>query len=111
MKTFIEKNKKYLIYLLAGLFLMTSSSFLSFDNEKTDEKEREFTLFLEKMFGEDNESVFLNRDENGSVKGVIIAIKGADNPNVKNKVIQAAQIAFDVPAHKIKVFEYQEESK
>ena len=109
MKTFIEKNKKYLIYLLIGLFLMASSSFLSTDKETSTTQEKEFMTFLEKMCGEDNASVMLNRGEDGSVKGVIIAIKGADNPDVKKKIIQAAEVAFDVPVHKIKVFEYKRE--
>ena len=107
MKAFVEKNKKYLIYLTVGIFLMLTPSFLSSDSNKYSTQEKEFLSFLENMYGENSGSVMVNRGEDGSVKGVIITIKGAENTDIRKEVTEAAGIAFNVPVHKIKVFEYK----
>lgn len=39
------------------------------------------------------------------IRGAVIVAKGADNPNVKNNIIQVVQAATGLSTHKIQVFE------
>lgn len=42
---------------------------------------------------------------NPKIKGAVIVAKGANNPNVKNNIIQVVQAATGLATHKIQVFE------
>lgn len=37
------------------------------------------------------------------VEGIVVIAQGGDNGNIKTEIIEAVQVLFDVPAHKIKV--------
>lgn len=61
------------------------------------------------------ESTVLYTDENGNsvpyiiqelepeVEGVVVIAEGGDDPNIKMDIMEAAEVLFNVPAHKVKV--------
>lgn len=111
IKDIAEKNKKYIIYIIFGLVLMLLPSIFSTEKDVGSTEEIMFESFLEQTEGVGDTEVMIKKDKNGDVQGIIIAAKGAENPNVIKTIKDAAVTLFGVEAHKVKVFKYSQEGK
>ncbi|BCN30397.1 stage III sporulation protein AG [Anaeromicropila herbilytica] len=56
------------------------------------------------LVNQDGDSVpFIVKELEPQLEGVLVIAEGGDNPNVISEIIEAVEVLFDVPTHKIKV--------
>lgn len=78
--------------------------------------EAELCNILSDIDGVGEVSVMLQCDEDDNITGVIVTAGGADDPVVKNDLINAVMAVFNISANSVEVFEkktvdeYEEES-
>lgn len=112
MKEFLEKNRKYFLYLLAGLLLLVfSAAFTTPDQGESNGVETEFKTMLQKVEGVGYAEVMLNKTSDNNIDGVMVVAEGTKDPAVKKQIIDAASIVFGVSPHKIQVFEMNKEEQ
>ena len=68
IKGFLEKNKKYIIYITFGIFLMMLPSMFSVDKITENSEEQRFEAFLEKTYGVGEAEVMISKDKNGDIE-------------------------------------------
>lgn len=71
--------------------------------------EAELCMILSDINGVGDVDVMLQYDENDRVTGAIVTAGGADDPVVKNNVINAIIALFDISASNVEVFEKNKE--
>ena len=67
--------------------------------------ESELCMILSDIDGVGDVDVMLQYDRDESVTGAIVTARGADDPVVKNNVINAVMALFDISASNVEVFE------
>ncbi|MDF2512705.1 MAG: hypothetical protein K0S04_2571 [Herbinix sp.] len=58
-----------------------------------------------------NSQPYIIQELEPEVEGVLVIAGGGDNAKIKLDVIEAAQVLFDIPAHKVKVMKMNEANK
>lgn len=74
-------------------------------NSLNDETEK----ILSEIDGVGNVSIMISfsseKENEGSIRSVLVVADGGNNPSVREKIIRALKVALGVDAHKIEVFE------
>ena len=80
------------------------------DNEENDNLETRLEKILSKIEGVGKTEVLITYRENETkIEGAIVIAEGAENIDVKQKIIQAVETATGLLSHKIQVFEMKKE--
>ncbi|MDD2217662.1 MAG: hypothetical protein PHX63_04445 [Eubacteriales bacterium] len=67
--------------------------------------ETSLEVMLSDIKGAGDVTVMMKENNDGEVKGVIVTATGAGNPVVKNDLINAVAVIFDIPTSNVVVFE------
>lgn len=57
-----------------------------------------------------NSQPYIIQELEPEVEGVLVIAEGGDNAKIKMDVMEAAQVLFDIPAHKVKVMKMNQEN-
>lgn len=110
------KVKDLMIKVIAVLIIL-SVALLSFDvfTENTDERkqiidetvdtETELCNILTDINGVGDVDVMLQYDEDAKISGVIVTAEGAEDPVIKNNLVNAVRAVFNIPVSSVVVFE------
>lgn len=110
------KVKELMIKVIAVLIIL-SVALLSFDvfTENTDERkqiidetvdtETQLCNILTDINGVGDVDVMLQYDEDSKISGVIVTAEGAENPIIKNNLVNAVRAVFNIPVSSVMVFE------
>lgn len=110
------KVKELMIKIIAVLIIL-SVALLSFDvfTENTDERkqiidetvdtETELCNILTDINGVGDVDVMLQYDEDAKISGVIVTAEGAEDPVIKNNLVNAVRAVFNIPVSSVVVFE------
>lgn len=110
------KVKELMIKIIAVLIIL-SVALLSFDvfTENTDERkqiidetvdtETELCNILTDINGVSDVDVMLQYDEDAKISGVIVTAEGAEDPVIKNNLVNAVRAVFNIPVSSVVVFE------
>lgn len=110
------KVKELMIKVIAVLIIL-SVALLSFDvfTENTDERkqiidetvdtETQLCNILTDINGVGDVDVMLQYNEDSKISGVIVTAEGAENPIIKNNLVNAVRAVFNIPVSSVMVFE------
>lgn len=110
------KVKELAVKIIAVLIIL-SVALLSFDvfTENTDERkqiidetvdtETALCNILTDIKGVGEVDVMLQYDEDEQISGVIVTAEGAENPVIKNDLVNAVRAVFNIPVSSVMVFE------
>ena len=122
MELLKDPEKKDKIIKVIAVLIIISVAILSFDvftlskdgrKQIVDEDggmEAELCMMLSDIRGVGEVDVMLQYDEEDKVTGAIVTAQGADDPVVRNNVINAVMALFDLSATSVEVFEKNNES-
>lgn len=101
------KNAKYLVFLCIGIIMLIAAAPLS-GGEKSAKSfdsyhEKKLAGILRQIDGIGDVDVMIT-SKNNEVEGVIIVAQGAERPDVKSNIYNAAVAALGVKPHKIEIF-------
>lgn len=111
-----DKSIKVIAVIIVVIVLLLS--FDVFTNNKDGRRqivdkdggvEAELCMILSDIDGVGDVDVMLQYDDDERVMGAIVTAGGADDPVVKNNVINAVMALFDISASNVEVFEKNKE--
>ena len=114
------KMKDTIVKIIAVLIIL-SVALLSFDvfTQNTDERnqiidetvstETALCNILTDIRGVGVVDVMLQYDEDEQITGVIVTAEGAEDPVIKNDLVNAVRAVFNIPVSSVMVFEKGEE--
>lgn len=114
------KMKDTIVKIIAVLIIL-SVALLSFDvfTQNTDERkqiidetvstETALCNILTDIRGVGAVDVMLQYDEDEQITGVIVTAEGAEDPVIKNDLVNAVRAVFNIPVSSVMVFEKGEE--
>lgn len=110
------KTKELMVKVIAVLIII-SVALLSFDVFTSDTDERKQIIdetvdtetalcnILTDINGVGEVDVMLQYDEDEQISGVIVTAEGAENPVIKNDLVNAVRAVFNIPVSSVMVFE------
>lgn len=115
------KVKETMVKVIAVLIII-SVALLSFDvfTQNTDERKQvidesvdtktALCSILTDINGVGDVDVMLQYDEDEQISGVIVTAEGAENPVIKNDLVNAVRAVFNIPVSSVMVFEKDREN-
>lgn len=112
-----DPKVKDLVVKIAALLIILAVALLSFDvftqnkdgrKQIIDEDggtEAQLCRILTDIKGVGNVDVMLQYDEKDQISGVIVTAEGAEDPVIRNNLVNAVRAVFNIPVSSVMVFE------